>query len=302
MGMQQGGYPPGEIVAPALAQPQFSTRTLRLARRQPVAAACAALVVAAVLASILAPYVGLPDPVLVNLSEIRQAPSISHFLGTDHIGRDQLSRVLHGGRISLTIAVFGVLLGTCIGAVLGVASGYAGGLFDGVSQRFVEIVLAIPSLLLAIVLAAVLGPGLFTVIIAIAAVNVGQTTRVLRAVTLSAKQADYVMAARSIGATPLRTAAVHVAPSSIPAFLVIFSAQLGVGITLEATLGFLGIGVPPPTPSWGSLVAESLALSATPDWWLIIVPGATIALVVLAFNLVGDALRDELDPRLRGSL
>ena len=299
--MQQSRERPGSAITLTSSRPPLSRRLWRLAQRQPVMVVSSVVIFVASMASIFAPALGVPDPTENNMSEIRQSPSSSHLLGTDHLGRDQLSRVLHGGRISLTVGVFGVLLGVCIGAVWGIASGYAVGRFDAISQRLVEIVLAIPALLMAFVLAAALGQGLMTVIVAIAVINVGQTTRVLRAVTLAAKEADYVTAARAIGATPFRVAAVHVAPNSIPAFLVIFSAQLGVGILTEATLGFLGIGVKPPAPSWGSLVAEPLTISRAPEWWLIIVPGLVIAFVVLAFNLLGDTLRDELDPRLRGS-
>ena len=299
--MQQSEHATGGMITLALPRPPLSTKLLRLVKRQPVMVVGIIIVFIVSMAAVFAPFVGLQDPVELALTEIKQPPSSKHLLGTDNLGRDQLSRLIHGGRISLMVGIFGVFLGIGIGGVWGIVSGYAGGLFDNLSQRMVEVVLSIPGLLMAFVLAAMLGSGLTTVILAIAVINIGQTTRVLRAVTLSAKEADYVMASRAIGATPLRVAVFHVAPSSIPAFMVMFSAQLGVGITLEATLGFLGIGVPPPAPSWGSLIATALSASATPPWWLIIIPGVTIAFVVLAFNLVGDAMRDELDPRLRGS-
>ena len=282
-------------------RPPLTKRTWMLAKRQPVMMAGLFVIFAASMTAILAPYIGLMDPLLLSLTEITQKPDATHLLGTDNLGRDQLSRVIYGGRISLMVGVFGVLLGISVGGAWGIASGYAGGWFDALSQRLVEVVLSIPGILMAFILAAMLGAGLVTVILSIAVINIGQTTRVLRAVTLSAKEADYVTASRAIGASPLRTAIVHVAPNSIPAFMIMFSAQLGVGITLEATLGFLGIGVPPPAPSWGGLIATALNASATPPWWLIIIPGLIICFVVLAFNLIGDALRDELDPRLRGS-
>jgi peptide/nickel transport system permease protein len=287
----------------AIVRPQtlLRSRIIRLARRQPLMMAGIITIVIVVFAAIIAPFIGLPDPSQIDVTQISEPPSKNHILGTDLLGQDMFSRLLHGARISLRVALFGVLLGNILGALIGLLSGYSGGWVDNIVQRFIEIALSIPTLLLAIVLLVVMGSGETTIIIAIAVVNVGNMERVLRAVTLSIKSSDFVTSARAIGAGWPRIILRHVAPGTLAAATIVVTTQIGLGIILEATLGFLGLGIPPQSPSWGKLVAEPFSSTLSPPWWLVVVPGATIAIVVLAFNLLGDGLRDELDPRMRGS-
>ena len=251
--------------------------------------------------SVAAPLVTVHDPDFVKLREREQTPSWSHPLGTDYSGRDILSRVFHGGRISLTVAVLSVLLGTTGGAIWGVASGYLGGRFDTISQRVLEVFMAFPAIILAMVLLVGLGAGMWTVIIAIAITRLPYGVRVVRAVALSVKELTYVDAARTVGASPLRIMALHVAPQCITHYLTLATAHLGVVIIIEASLGFLGFGINPPTPTWGNMLGGAVADVLVPHWPILVFPGAMITIVVLAFNFLGDAVRDDFDPRLRGT-
>jgi ABC-type dipeptide/oligopeptide/nickel transport system permease subunit len=221
-------------------------------------------------------------------------------MGTDHLGRDVLSRIIYGSRISLTVGFGAVLLGDLAGLVLGLASGYVGGRFDLLSQRLLEVLMAFPGLVLATLLMVGLGSGINTVLIAIAITRIPAATRVVRAVVLSVKGLLYIDAARVAGALPLRIVVRHVAPQCTAPFVVILSMHLGIAITTEAALSFMGIGVPPPAPSWGTMLAGVMAFR--PLWWLAFFPGAAIILTVLSANVMGDVLRDLLDPRLRGTI
>ncbi|MDP3064572.1 MAG: ABC transporter permease [Chloroflexota bacterium] len=269
-------------------------------RRSPYAAAWGVvallLVGMALAAPVLAPY----DPINPNFSRMQASPSSQYWFGTDQLGRDVLSRVIHGARISLFIALASVLLGTTVGAIWGVASGYIGGRFDMVSQRLVEIMMAMPGLILAFVLALVLGAGMWTVIVAIAATRVPFGVRVVRAVALTVKESVYVESARAVGASQLRIMARHIAPQCFAPYIVLATVNLGTAIVTEASLSFLGLGIRPPTATWGSMLGEAANL-LVPHWWLVVFPGIFITVAVLAFNLFGDGLRDALDPRLRGT-
>ncbi|MGE3268837.1 MAG: ABC transporter permease [Chloroflexota bacterium] len=260
--------------------------------------ACAVMLIiafSAIFAEQVAPY----DPLAGNYSAIRKAPSVEHWLGTDDVGRDVLSRLIYGARISLAVGFGAVLLGDLVGMVWGVASGYIGRRFDLLSQRLLEVVLAFPGLILATMLMLVLGAGIQTVIIAIAVTRVPACTRVIRAVALSTKEMLYVEAARVSGASSFRIMLRHIAPACIAPFLVIFSAHLGIAITTEAALSFVGVGVPPPSPSWGTMLSGAAVGKFNPLWWLAVFPGLAITLTVLSINLAGDSLRDFLDPQLR---
>ncbi|HEY8447903.1 MAG TPA: ABC transporter permease [Thermomicrobiales bacterium] len=256
------------------------------------------LLIAAVaaLAPIIAPY----DPLAGDYTAIRQSPSSAHLLGTDDLGRDVLSRIIYGARTSMIVGFAAVLLGDTIGLITGLISGYVGGKLDLASQRLLEILLSFPGLILATIFVVALGTGLHTVIIAIAITRIPASNRVVRSVVLSLKHADYVTAARVAGASPARLMALHIAPQTIAPFLVVASAHLGIAITSEAALSFLGIGVPPPSPSWGTMIGGAMASQFSPPWWLAVFPGLAISLTVFAANLTGDALRDFLDPNLRG--
>lgn len=271
----------------------------RLVRTSPLGVAAGVLMlmifVIGGFAELFAPY----DPLAANFAYTRREPSAQYLLGTDYLGRDVLSRLIHGARVSLMVAVTSVLIGDSLGFLWGVASGYLGGKFDVLSQRLLDIMLSFPGLILAILLMAGLGPRLETVILAIAVSRVPLSTRVIRAVVLSVKEMSYVESARCIGASSIGVMVRHIAPQCLAPFLVIFSANLGTAIFAESALAFLGIGVPEPTPTWGRMLGGVLSEAFRPPWWLIVFPGVAITVTIMTANLFGDALRDVLDPRLK---
>lgn len=275
---------------------------LRLfARRSPMAAFWAVVSVAIVAMAVLAPQIAPLDPLKADFRAMGKPPMEGHWLGTDQIGRDTLSRVIHGSRTSLIVAISAVLLGTLVGSLWGLASGFLGGRFDIISQRIIEFLQAFPDLILAMAIAMALGSGTTTVIIAIAITRIPFGGRVIRSVVLSLKEMSYVEAARGIGASKLRIMALHILPQCVAPFLILATTHLGVAIIIEASLGFLGVGIPPPTPTWGNMLSDALNSGLVPPWWLVLFPGAAITITVLAFNLFGDGIRDALDPRLRGT-
>ena len=276
-------------------------RSLRtFARRNPLSAfwGCVALFIVGV--AILAPFIAPYDPLKANFRRMSKPPDSDNYFGTDQIGRDNLSRVIYGSRVSLVIAIAAVLLGTTTGSLWGLASGYIGGSFDIASQRVIEFLQSFPDLILAMAISMALGTGQGTVIVAIAVTRIPFGGRIVRAVALSLKELAYVEAARAIGAAPLRIMARHILPQCVAPYLILATTHLGVAIIIEAALGFLGVGIPPPTPTWGNMLAGSLT-SLVPHWWLVFFPGLAITITVLAFNLLGDGIRDTLDPRLRGT-
>ena len=287
----------------ALAPVSRRTRALgflrRLLRTSPMGAAAGAVLLGICLIGAFAEVVAPYDPLAANFAFTRREPSAQFLLGTDYLGRDVLSRIVHGARVTLLVAVTSVLLGDTLGFLWGVTSGYLGGRFDMISQRLLDIMLSFPGLILAILLMAGLGPRLETVILAIAVSRVPLSTRVIRAVVLSIKELSYVEAARCIGATSPGVMLRHIAPQCIAPVLVIFSANLGTAIFAESALAFLGIGVPEPMPTWGRMLGGVLSEAFRPPWWLIVFPGMAITLTIMAANLFGDALRDVLDPRLK---
>ncbi|MFH1141401.1 MAG: ABC transporter permease [Chloroflexota bacterium] len=273
---------------------------VRFARVYPLGAGglviCLLTIIVGIFCSQIAPYAPGATDYTVRL----QGPTASHWFGNDELGRDLLSRVVHGARIAIQVSFFAIALGTTIGYLLGCVSAYVGGKFDLVFQRVIDMMMAFPAILLAMMLVAVLGAGLDKVIIAIAIVFIPGPGRIARGVVLSVKQNVYVDAALVIGASPLRVMLRHIIPNAMAAYLIVASAQLGSAILLEASLSFLGLGVPPPQPSWGGMLSGAAQTYAQIAPWLVIFPGVAIMLVVLAFNLFGDALRDIWDPRLRG--
>jgi ABC-type dipeptide/oligopeptide/nickel transport system permease subunit len=282
--------------------PRSQVWPVHFARSAPLGAAAIVvlliLVLVAIFAAQLAPY----DPLKNNYAVARQPPSAAHWLGTDTLGRDVLTRIMFGLRISLLVSVASILLGVSIGVLWGVTSGYIGGGYDLVSQRLVEVLASFPTLILAMLLSVALGPGLGTVIIAVGVTQVPLATRITRSVVLGVKQTQFVEAARCVGATRWRIMWRQVAPQCVAPVMVVATLNLGAAIFAEAALSFLGVGVPPPTPSLGNMLGGVLAQSFQPPWWLVVFPGAVIALTVLAANLLGDALRDVLDPKLRHRL
>ncbi len=283
-----------------LGLPRVGHTLATFSRRSPVGLVAALVLCLLALLAVLAPMVTPYDPNFQHFTDLQQAPSATYWLGTDYEGRDVLSRLIYGGRVSLEVAVLSVLLGTLVGSAWGVVSAYLGGKVDLLSQRVVEVVMAFPTLVLAMIFLIALGGGIWTVIIAIAVTRLPFGIRVIRSVTLAIKELTYVDAARAVGASDLRIMARHIVPQCIPAFLVLATAHLGTAIVIEAGLGFLGIGITPPTASWGNMLGGVVANTYKPLWWLVVFPGLAISLTVLAFNLLGDALRDILDPKMRG--
>ena len=252
----------------------------------------------AIFANQIAPH----DPEQAFFEVLKSPPSATYLLGNDYIGRDVLSRIIFGSRITLLVAIVSISVGSGFGFIWGVLTGYIGGKFDLLSQRLLDVLMAFPAVILALLLLAAIGAGLWTVIIAIAIVSIPNSTRIIRSVALSVNEMAYVEAARAIGASPKRVMILHIAPQCIAAAMVIASAGLGVAIFAEAALSFLGLGIPPPTPTWGNMLGGVLSNIFKPPWWLVIFPGVAITITILAFNLLGDALRDYLDPKLRGKL
>jgi len=250
-----------------------------------------------VLIALAAPLIAPRDPLKADFRHMNKAPSTEAFFGTDQVGRDALSRVIYGARTSLFVAFSAVLLGTTLGSLWGVACGYLGGRFDLLSQRVMEIFQSFPDLILAMAISMAIGTGLPAVIVAIAITRVPFGGRVIRSVALSVSAMPFVEAGRAAGASQLRVMALHVLPQCVAPYLVLATTHLGVAIVIEAALGFLGVGVPPPTPTWGNMLADAIT-GLVPQWWLVLFPGLAITVTVLAFNLLGDGIRDTLDPRL----
>lgn len=270
------------------------------ARRYPHSTAWGIVAVLIILLGIFAPWVSPDDPLRPNALARAQGPSWQHWLGTDFIGRDVLSRIVHGAKWSLFVAVTSVLLGTTLGGVWAVASAFLGGTFDLLGERLVEVLLSFPPILLALLLASALGASTWTVILSIAATRVAYGTRIIRSQALAVRDIPYVEAARSLGSSSWRIIFHHIAPQCIGVYLVLVTTSLGIAIVLEATLGFLGAGIPPPTPTWGNMLGDAASM-LIPKWHLVVFPGVAIVITVLSFNQVGDGLRDAFDPRLRGT-
>ena len=243
---------------------------------------------------------GNPTHLFVDPDNFKRAPSSTYILGTDYAGRDILSRIIYGARISLSVSILAVLFGTTVGAVWGVATAYLAGRFDMYSMRLLEVNMAFPAIILAMILVTALGAGFWVVVFAIAATRISYSVRVIRSVALSVKEFDYVLAARAIGASNLRIMLRHIAPQCGAAFLILATAHMGVAIIIEASLGFLGAGINEPTPTWGNMIGPATRGELIPHWPVVVWPGLIITLTVLCFNLFGDSLRDALDPKLRG--
>ncbi|MCI4457430.1 MAG: ABC transporter permease [Desulfurococcaceae archaeon] len=252
------------------------------------------IIILSLIAPIMAPY----DPLDQRLDERLQPPSSKHLMGTDKLGRDIFSRILYGGRISLFIAVSSVVLATLIGMLIGLISGYLGGRIDDLLMRITDMFMAFPSLILALAIAAMLKPGMFNVITAISLSSWPQYARMARAITIQVKNEPYIEAAVSIGASNTRILIGHIIPMVIPQVMIQGMINLGGAILTAAGLGFLGFGVPPPTPEWGLMVSEGRDLIQS-HWWISTFPGLMIFLSVVGFNLLGDQLRDIFDVRYR---
>jgi ABC-type dipeptide/oligopeptide/nickel transport system permease subunit len=255
------------------------------------------LVLTAIFAPLLAPY----DPYKQNLNNILSKPNSNHLLGTDTLGRDTMSRIIYGTRTSLLVGIVAIFIAASIGMLLGLTAGYMGGATNTVIMRLIDAMMTFPMILLALTIAALLGVGLKSIIIALGISLVPPYARVMCGQALSIKQNDYVMAGRAMGAKSSRVMLRHVAPNCFPPLIVLMTMMIGSAILAEASLSFLGMGIRPPGAAWGAMVSEGYRyLLTTPV--LSFAPGLAIMLVVFAFNMVGDGLRDALDPRLRGSI
>jgi peptide/nickel transport system permease protein len=254
------------------------------------------LVLALVVLAVLAPWIAPHPPTVGDLAQRLQPPSATHWFGTDDQGRDIFSRLLHGSRITLFVVVLVAVLAAPIGLLVGTAAGYAGGWVDALLMRITDIFLAFPRLILALAFVAALGPGIENAVIAIAITSWPPYARIARAETLTLRQADYIQAVRLLGAGPVRVVLRHVMPMCVPSVIVRVTLDMAGIILTAAGLGFLGLGAQPPMPEWGAMIAAGRAY-VLDQWWVAAAPGAAIFIVSLAFNLLGDGLRDALDPR-----
>ncbi len=294
---------PAAIAVPAGARPRSGAwvGVARFVHKKPLGAAGGALMLMMLITAVFAEILQTHDPIATNAAYTLGPPNLEHLLGTDHLGRDIYSRIVHGARVSLVVGVASTLLGSVLGGVIGLLSAYVGGKTDLLTQRILDILQGLPLLVLALVTSAALGPSLHNVVIAISIPIIPRAARVIRSSVLSIREMQYVEAARALGVRHLRIAFRHIMPNTIGPFIVLCTAQLGSAILVEATLSYLGLGVPEPYPSWGRMLSVSAAEYAQKAPHLVLFPGIAISLAVFGSNLLGDALRDTLDPRLRGS-
>jgi peptide/nickel transport system permease protein len=250
------------------------------------------------LTALLAPHLGLRDPAAIDSANLLQPPGGTHILGTDQFGRDLLSRILHGTRPSLQVGLISVGIAASVGVLLGLVSGYYGGRVDLGIMRIIDVMLAFPSILLALGVVAVMGPGLNNVMVAVGIANIPIYARVVRGQTLAAKQLLYVEAARALGCGDPRIFSRHMLPNVVAPVIVVATLGVAGAILTGAALSFLGLGAQPPSPEWGAMLSDGRSFLRQ-AWWITMFPGLAIAVTVLAINMVGDGLRDALDPRLR---
>ena len=268
--------------------------------RTPVGAASGVIIIILILVALAAPYVSPFDPQAISREKF-VAPGVEgHWLGSDGIGRDILTRVMYGARISLYVGFLTVGFGTLAGAVVGLISGFAGGWVDLLVQRIVDAIQSFPAILLAMAIVSVIGPSTTNGVLAIALIVAVNNSRVVRSAVLSVKENTYIEAARAVGASPLRVMLQHILPNVVAPILILVSAGFGSAILIEGALSFLGLATQPPDASWGLMLSRGRESIETSPW-LALFPGLAIAVTVLSFNLLGDVVRDILDPRLRGS-
>jgi peptide/nickel transport system permease protein len=293
-----------EPAGSALALPELAAHPVApiQGRRWPVISI--AIIAVFVLVALLAPLLGTADPYAQSLRARFRPPvwqdggSWASPLGTDRLGRDMLARIIWGSRVSLAAGVVTVLLASAFGAVVGLVAGYYGSRVDALLMRVTDATLSFPVILLALILAVTVGPSFLNVVIAIAVILWARYARVIRGQVLTLMELDFIAQARLAGAGGWRIITRHLVPNTLNTLVVLVTLQIGYVIIVEASLSFLGAGIPPPTPAWGSMIAEGRDV-VTSAWWVSLFPGLAILLVVLAFNLIGDWLRDTLDPRLR---
>jgi peptide/nickel transport system permease protein len=271
----------------------------RLARNRLSFAALGAILVV-IAAALLAPWLAPYDPDEPDAGAALASVSVRHPLGTDLYGRDQLSRLIHAGRIDLLVALSATVIALTLGATLGAAAGYRGGWVDHLVMRGVDAVMAFPAFILALAITAALGNSTANVVAAIALTHVPIYTRLIRGEMLKARETEYAEAARTVGNRPYQIVLYHLFPNCVPPLIVQATLAMGFAILTVAALSFIGLGIQPPQSEWGQMTAEGAGYVVSGEWWLVLFPGLAIMLTVLAFNLVGDTLRDVLDPRMRG--
>jgi peptide/nickel transport system permease protein len=273
----------------------------RLVREKPLGAFGGMLVLVLMLCAIFAHWIAPYPYDETNVRQRLKPPGAQFYLGTDNLGRDVFSRIIYGARISVTVGFGAVTLSILLATIMGVTSGYFGGKVDVFVQRIVDAAMAFPVLVLLLSIMAVLGPGLLNIILVLGIIPSANRSRIIRSATLSAKENQYVEAARAVGASHLRIILCYILPNIMAPIIIVATNALGAVILIEATLSFLGFGVPPPYPSWGEMLSGSGRSYMYKAPWMAIWPGVAISLAVFGFNMLGDALRDLLDPRLRGS-
>ena len=286
-------------IAEEMAQPRRSRRSVwRQFRRHKLALGGLAVLVIFSVGAAFAPVVAWHGPNKVNLDHVQQPPSLSHPLGTDSAGRDVFSRILHAGRVSLSVGAVATLISVAIGTVVGLVSGYAGGWIDNVLQRFTEYVMTFPTLFALLVLVSILGSSVFIIMLIIGILGWTGKARLVRGQVLQGRELDYVAAARALGATDMRILFVHILPAVVPFIVVAATLSLAGAIIAESSLSFLGFGVRIPTATWGNMMTSAQSLhTIRNELWLWLSPGVAIAATVIAVNFLGDGLRDALDPR-----
>jgi peptide/nickel transport system permease protein len=272
----------------------------RLIREKPLGALGGAIVTGLLLCALLAPWIATHPYDQTNVRNRLKPPGSQFYFGTDNLGRDIFSRIIYGARVSVTVGFGAVSIGICLAIMVGVGSGYFGGKADVLVQRLVDSWMAIPTLLLLLNVMAVLGPGLLNVILALGVVSAARSSRTIRSAVLVIKENQFVEAARAVGASHLRIILLYILPNIMAPIIIIATISLGIAILAESTLSFLGLGVPPPYPSWGEMLSGSGRSYMHKAPWMATWPGVAISLAVFGFNMLGDALRDLLDPRLRG--
>ncbi len=270
-------------------------------RRNPRMIIGGAIVLAWLFTALFAPFIAPFDPIKVNVLDSLQPPNPSHWLGTDDLGRDVLSRVMWGSRVSLSVGLISVSIGLLVGTSLGLAAGYLGGTFDLLIMRGIDALLAFPALILAIAITSALGPQIQNAMVAIGIVAIPAYARLTRGQVLAVRQREFIVAARTIGCSPLRIVLRHIFPNIMNALIVQATLSTAFAILAEAALSFLGLGPQPPYPSWGQDINYSQRYLPNLKWWMSVGPGLAIFTAVFAFNFLGDALRDAFDPRLRRS-
>jgi peptide/nickel transport system permease protein len=297
--MAQAQTATGELLALPLARRNPLNGISRFVRRYPLGAVGGLLILLLAVCAVFAPVIATQDRYALNSKERRQAPSAEHYFGTDELGRDLFSRIIYGSRISLQVGFISVGLGVTFGSLVGLMAAYFGGAVDFWLQRLVDALFAFPTIILALTIVAVLGASTTNVIVAVGIVSIPRISRVVRSSALGVMTLPYIEATRSMGAGHTRIVLRHLLPNVIAPIIIVATAGFGGAILSEAALSFLGVGTPPPEPSWGIMLSGAAQQFIRVAPWMAIFPGIAISLAVFGFNLFGDALRDALDPRLR---